>query len=138
MHDSSANAMAPRRLQNHPGKARRLLSVPHPHATVGGPRGILDLHPDTLPSTVRQAFSLSKAVGRYIALAGVLPAPLFRVPPELMSLRSPAGSAWQIIICLTAQRRRIAEHKICIYIPSIFHVTTVIFSSIFRSFLPRT
>lgn len=50
-HDSSANALAPRRLQKRPGKARRLLSVPHPHAQVGGPRGIVDLHPDTLPST---------------------------------------------------------------------------------------
>lgn len=133
--------MALRRLQNRPGKARRLLSVPHPHAQVGGPRGTVDLHPDTLPPLGGQAFTLSKAVGRFIALACCLP-PLFCVPPESkrgLSLRSPVGSAWQIDV-FSCARRQITENRICIYMASIstYSVRDVISSSIFPSLLPQT
>lgn len=87
-----------------------------------------------------QAFSLSNAVGRFIALAACCLPPLFCVPPESkrgLSLRSPAGSAWQIDV-FSCARRQIAENRICIYIASIFHVLEVISSSIFPSFLTQT
>lgn len=130
--------LAPRRLQNHPGKARRCCRYRIRTQRAVGREVSWTCIRIRCPPLGGQAFSLSKAVGRCIALAGVACRPSFAFPQNRCLCAAQPVRRDKYLSSLTAQRRRITGNKICISIASIFHVTAVISSPIFPPFLPQT
>lgn len=137
MHDSSANAMAPRRLQNHPGRRGACCRYRIRTQRAVGREVSWTCIRLRCPPLGGQAFSLSKAVGRCIALAGAACRPSFAFPQNQCLCAAQPVRRGKYSNSLTAQRRRITESEICIYIASVFHVNLFDFSPVFSPFLSQ-